>query len=179
MGGLGGLHDAVEPGGGHALVVGLDGLAQGRQEAVHPATQRNLRQLAADGTTVLGPASGDQACGEIGDGRMLEPEELLEDVIAFFQPKVLLGQRVLITAGPTQEPLDPVRYISNRSSGKMGYALAEAAVARGGHVILISGPVHLSAPRGAETIGVRRRDISSMLTAMASAWPRCSAPKPG
>jgi len=122
--------------------------AMNREMWSHPATQRNLRQLAADGTVVLGPASGDQACGEVGDGRMLEPEELLEDVIAFFQPKALLGQRVLVTAGPTFEPIDPVRGLTNLSSGKMGFALARAAREAGAEVTLVAGPVHLPTPRG-------------------------------
>ncbi len=104
--------------------------AMNREMWAHPATQRNLAQLLADGTTVLGPGSGDQACGETGDGRMLEPVELLEELVAFFQPKRLAGQRVLVTAGPTFEPIDPVRGLTNRSSGKMGFAIARAA-ARG------------------------------------------------
>jgi phosphopantothenoylcysteine decarboxylase/phosphopantothenate--cysteine ligase len=97
----------------------------------NPATQRNVAQLAQDGITLLGPAAGEQACGEIGLGRMLEPEQLLEEMTAFFQPKLLAGKRVLITAGPTFEPIDPVRGITNLSSGKMGYALARAARAAG------------------------------------------------
>ena len=105
--------------------------AMNREMWAHPATQRNLAQLRLDGTTLLGPGSGDQACGEIGDGRMLEPAELLADLIAFFQPKLLAGKRVLITAGPTFEPIDPVRGITNRSSGKMGFAIARAAAEAG------------------------------------------------
>ena len=96
--------------------------AMNREMWAHPATQRNLAQLRADGTTILGVGNGDQACGETGDGRMLEPQELLEDVIAFFQPKLLAGQQVLVTAGPTFEAIDPVRGITNHSSGKMGFA---------------------------------------------------------
>lgn len=130
--------------------------AMNRQMWEHPATRRNLAQLAADGVQILGPASGDQACGEVGMGRMLEPEELLEDVVAFFQPKVLAGKRVLLTAGPTFEPLDPVRGLTNSSSGKMGYALARAAREAGAHVTLVSGPVALPTPRG-----VRRIDVGS------------------
>jgi phosphopantothenoylcysteine decarboxylase/phosphopantothenate--cysteine ligase len=122
--------------------------AMNREMWAHPATQRNAAQLRADGTRVLGPASGDQACGEIGDGRMLEPEELLAELIALFQPKVLQGRSVLITAGPTFEPIDPVRGLTNRSSGKMGYRIAEAAWERGAEVVLISGPVALPAPVG-------------------------------
>jgi phosphopantothenoylcysteine decarboxylase/phosphopantothenate--cysteine ligase len=128
--------------------------AMNREMWAHPATQRNLRQLAADGTTILGPASGDQACGEVGDGRMLEPAELLEDVVAFFQPKALLGQRVLITAGPTFEPIDPVRGITNLSSGKMGFAIARAAREAGAQVTLVAGPVHLPTPRGVDRVDV-------------------------
>ncbi|HSN31306.1 MAG TPA: bifunctional phosphopantothenoylcysteine decarboxylase/phosphopantothenate--cysteine ligase CoaBC [Ideonella sp.] len=128
--------------------------AMNREMWAHPATQRNLHQLAADGTTILGPSSGDQACGEVGDGRMLEAEELLEDVVAFFQPKALLGQRVLITAGPTFEPIDPVRGITNLSSGKMGFAFARAAREAGAQVTLVAGPVHLSTPRGVDRVDV-------------------------
>jgi phosphopantothenoylcysteine decarboxylase/phosphopantothenate--cysteine ligase len=129
--------------------------AMNREMWAHPATQRNLAQLRADGTTILGPAAGDQACGEIGDGRMLEPEELLADMVAFFQPKSLLGKRVLITAGPTFEPIDPVRGITNLSSGKMGFAIARAAQEAGAQVSLVAGPVHLPTPRGVQRIDVR------------------------
>ena len=129
--------------------------AMNREMWAHPATQRNAAQLRADGTVILGPASGDQACGEIGDGRMLEPEELLADVIAFFQPKCLLGKRVLITAGPTFEPIDPVRGITNLSSGKMGFAVARAAREAGAEVTLVAGPVHLPTPRHVRRIDVR------------------------
>ncbi len=119
-----------------------------------PATQRNVAQLKSDGVTLLGPAAGDQACGETGLGRMLEPEQLLETLTGFFQPKVLSGKRVLITAGPTFEPIDPVRGITNLSSGKMGYALARAAQAAGAHVTLVSGPTALTAPLGVTCIPV-------------------------
>jgi phosphopantothenoylcysteine decarboxylase/phosphopantothenate--cysteine ligase len=129
--------------------------AMNREMWAHPATQRNVAQLRADGAVLLGPASGDQACGEIGDGRMLEPAELLDDVVAFFQPKALLGKRVLITAGPTFEPIDPVRGITNLSSGKMGFAIARAAAEAGAEVTLVAGPVHLSTPRGVRRIDVR------------------------
>jgi phosphopantothenoylcysteine decarboxylase/phosphopantothenate--cysteine ligase len=144
--------------------------AMNREMWAHPATQRNFAQLAADGTTVLGPGSGDQACGEIGDGRMLEPDELLAEVIAFFQPKVLAGQRVLVTAGPTFEPIDPVRGLSNRSSGKMGFAIARAAAEAGADVTLIAGPVALATPRH-----VRRVDVTTaeeMHAATLSAAPQ-------
>ena len=129
--------------------------AMNREMWVHPATQRNVAQLRADGTHILGPASGEQACGEVGDGRMLEPDELLEELIGFFRPKPLAGQRVLITAGPTFEPIDPVRGITNLSSGKMGFAIARAAAEAGADVTLVAGPVHLSTPRGVRRIDVR------------------------
>jgi len=112
----------------------------------HPATQRSLKRLEDDGVTVLGPGSGDQACGEVGMGRMLEPSELCEQLVAFFQPQVLSGKRVLITAGPTFEAIDPVRGITNRSSGKMGFAIAQAAVEAGAEVHLIAGPCDLLTP---------------------------------
>ena len=130
--------------------------AMNRQMWAAPATQRNVAQLRADGVTVLGPGSGDQACGEVGDGRMLEPEELLEDIVAFFQPKVLAERRVLITAGPTFEAIDPVRGITNRSSGKMGFAIARAAREAGAEVHLVAGPTALPTPRG-----VARSDVQS------------------
>ena len=130
--------------------------AMNREMWAHPATQRNFAQLAADGATVLGPASGDQACGEVGDGRMLEPDELLADVVAFFQPKLLAGRRVLVTAGPTFEPIDPVRGLTNRSSGKMGFAIARAAAEAGADVTLVAGPVALETPRR-----VRRVDVTT------------------
>lgn len=122
--------------------------AMNREMWLHPATQRNAAQLHADGVTLLGPGAGEQACGEVGAGRMLEPDQILRAVIAHFQPKVLAGQRVLLTAGPTSEPIDPVRVITNRSSGKMGYALARAAAEAGAQVTLISGPVALDVPDG-------------------------------
>lgn len=119
------------------------------------ATQRNLAQCRADGILVLGPDSGAQACGETGLGRMLEPAQLLEEIIASFQPKVLAGKRVLITAGPTYEAIDPVRGITNLSSGKMGYAIARAAHAAGASVTLISGPTALDAPHGLQRLQVQ------------------------
>jgi phosphopantothenoylcysteine decarboxylase/phosphopantothenate--cysteine ligase len=120
----------------------------------NPATQRNAVQLKKDGITLLGPAAGDQACGETGLGRMLEPEQLLESLSAFFQPKLLAGKKVLITAGPTFEPIDPVRGITNLSSGKMGYAIARAAWAAGAEVTLVSGPTSLLAPAGVTVLPV-------------------------
>ena len=128
--------------------------AMNREMWSHPATQRNVAQLQADGAVILGPSCGDQACGEVGDGRMLEPAELLEDLIAFLQPKVLAGKRLLITAGPTFEPIDPVRGITNHSSGKMGFAIARAAREAGAEVTLVAGPVHQPTPRG-----VRRQNV--------------------
>ena len=144
--------------------------AMNREMWAHPATQRNLAQLRADGATILGPGSGDQACGEIGDGRMLEPEELLDDVIAFFQPKALLGKTVLITAGPTFEPIDPVRGITNLSSGKMGFAIARAAAEAGARVELVAGPVHLPTPRRVQRTDVRT--ALQMHDAVLAAAPR-------
>ena len=130
--------------------------AMNREMWDHPATRRNCAQAVADGATLLGPGSGSQACGETGDGRMLEAAELCEDLIAFFQPKLLAGRRVLITAGPTFEAIDPVRGITNLSSGKMGFAIARAAHEAGADVTLVAGPVHLPTPRG-----VRRIDVQS------------------
>jgi len=118
-------------------------------------TQRNVAQLKQDGVKVLGPAAGDQACGETGDGRMLEPSQILAELIAFFQPKLLQNKRVLITAGPTIEPIDPVRVLTNRSSGKTGYALARAAHEAGAEVTLVSGPTALPIPHGVQCIQVQ------------------------
>jgi len=137
--------------------------AMNREMWLHPATQRNMAQLTSDGAHVLDVGQGDQACGETGDGRMLEPEEILEDLIAFFQPKVLQGQHVLVTAGPTYEAIDPVRGITNLSSGKMGFAIARAAREAGAQVTLVAGPVHLTTPRG-----VRRVDVRSALQMQAA-----------
>ncbi|HTS24270.1 MAG TPA: bifunctional phosphopantothenoylcysteine decarboxylase/phosphopantothenate--cysteine ligase CoaBC [Bryobacteraceae bacterium] len=122
----------------------------------HPATQSNLQTLRQRGHRIVGPGEGYLACGMIGAGRLADPEEIAEAIASEFRTRrELEGETVLITAGPTQEPLDPVRFISNRSSGKMGYALAEAAAARGARVVLVSGPVHLPPPRGVEVIHVR------------------------
>ena len=130
--------------------------AMNRQMWEHPATQRNATQLTADGVTLLGPAIGEQACGETGLGRMLEPEDLFAGLTAFLQPKPLAGKRVLITAGPTFEPIDPVRGLTNLSSGKMGYALAAAAHAAGATVTLVSGPTALPTPWGVTRVDVTR-----------------------
>ncbi|MGV7208989.1 bifunctional phosphopantothenoylcysteine decarboxylase/phosphopantothenate--cysteine ligase CoaBC [Oxalobacteraceae bacterium A2-2] len=121
----------------------------------NPATQRNAAQLRDDGIVIFGPAAGQQACGETGLGRMLEPSELLEEVVAAFQPKVLAGKRMLITAGPTFEAIDPVRGITNLSSGKMGYAVARAAREAGAEVVLVSGPTALPTPHGVQRINVQ------------------------
>jgi phosphopantothenoylcysteine decarboxylase / phosphopantothenate---cysteine ligase len=141
--------------------------AMNREMWAHPATQRNMKQLDEDGAHILGVGSGFQACGEMGDGRMLEPPELLEDIIAFFQPKRLAGKRVLVTAGPTFEAIDPVRGITNLSSGKMGFAIARAAREAGAEVTLVAGPVSLPTPRG-----VTRIDARSARDMMAAAQPQ-------
>jgi phosphopantothenoylcysteine decarboxylase/phosphopantothenate--cysteine ligase len=119
-----------------------------------PATQRNIATLRADGVAILGPAAGDQACGEVGMGRMLEPEEILQATLAFLAPKRLAGRRVLVTAGPTFEAIDTVRGITNLSSGKMGYAVAEAAAILGADVTLVSGPTALAPPPQAHFVYV-------------------------
>jgi phosphopantothenoylcysteine decarboxylase/phosphopantothenate--cysteine ligase len=131
----------------------------------HPATMRNLATLRADGVLTVGPNDGEMACGEYGPGRMAEPAEILAGIEAYFAggalplaggtaARPLAGRKVLITAGPTHEPIDPVRYIANKSSGRQGYALAEAAVAMGAETILVSGPVHLPIPPGAQMMPV-------------------------
>ena len=118
------------------------------------ATQENIHVLQQRGITILGPDSGSQACGDIGAGRLLEPSEIIESLIATFLTGQLAGKHVVITAGPTREPLCPVRYLSNRSSGKMGYALAEACMNAGARTTLISGPVHCEAPPGVVLVPV-------------------------
>ena len=130
--------------------------AMNREMWANPATQRNVAQLKADSVHVLDVGQGEQACGETGDGRMLEAEEILEDLEAFFTPKTMAGQRVLVTAGPTYEAIDPVRGITNLSSGKMGFSIARAARLAGAEVTLVAGPVSLPTPRG-----VRRLDVRS------------------
>lgn len=141
--------------------------AMNREMWAHPATQRNFAQAAADGAQVLDVGQGEQACGECGDGRMLEPEELIQDIAASLVPKRLAGHKVLITAGPTFEALDPVRGLTNHSSGKMGFAIAAAARAAGAQVTLVAGPVHLPTPRGVQRINVQ--SARDMLTAVQSA----------
>ncbi|MGL5002424.1 MAG: bifunctional phosphopantothenoylcysteine decarboxylase/phosphopantothenate--cysteine ligase CoaBC, partial [Casimicrobium sp.] len=127
----------------------------------NPATQRNLAQLRADGIEIFGPGNGEQACGEVGDGRMLEPEQIMAAIEAWAQSKLLLGKRVLITAGPTQEAIDPVRVITNHSSGKMGYALAQACMEAGAHVTLVSGPTHLATPFWMTPGSINRINVTS------------------
>ncbi len=129
--------------------------AMNRQMWSAAATRRNVATLRDDGVAILGPGSGEQACGETGDGRMLEALELVEETIAFFVPKRLSGRRVLVTAGPTFEPIDPVRGITNLSSGKMGYAIARACRHAGAEVVLVSGPTALDAPFGVRRVDVR------------------------
>ncbi len=129
--------------------------AMNREMWANPATQRNVAQLKADGVHVLDVGQGDQACGETGDGRMLEAEEILEDLEAFFTPKSLAGLNVLVTAGPTYEAIDPVRGITNLSSGKMGFSIARAARMAGAQVTLVAGPVSLPTPRGVRRVDVR------------------------
>jgi phosphopantothenoylcysteine decarboxylase / phosphopantothenate---cysteine ligase len=126
--------------------------AMNKQMWENPATQRNILQLKADNIAILGPDSGDQACGEIGLGRMLEAEDLLAEITAFFTPKLLAGKRILITAGATLEMIDPVRAITNLSSGKMGYAIAQAASDMGAEVTLVSGATSLTAPKNVKNI---------------------------
>lgn len=128
--------------------------AMNREMWAHPATQRNLAQAVTDGATLLGVGCGEQACGESGDGRMLEPQQILDAVVASFQPKLLQGQHVLVTAGPTYEAIDPVRGITNLSSGKMGFAIARAAREAGATVTLVAGPVHLDTPAGVQRVDV-------------------------
>lgn len=129
--------------------------AMNKEMWANPATQRNVQRLRDDGITILGPDFGSQACGEVGAGRMLEPLALLQQISAAFQPKLLLGKHVLLTAGPTYEPIDAVRGITNRSSGKMGYAIAQAALELGATVTLISGPTALQPPHGARLLAVQ------------------------
>ncbi|NNM52585.1 MAG: bifunctional phosphopantothenoylcysteine decarboxylase/phosphopantothenate--cysteine ligase CoaBC [Pseudomonadales bacterium] len=119
-----------------------------------PAVQRNYANLLQDGVRVWGPTEGQQACGDVGPGRMMEPMDLVEQVAAHFQPKDMHGLHVLLTAGPTQEKLDPVRYLSNYSSGLMGYCVAKAFQERGAHVTLVSGPVSLPPPQGVTMVSV-------------------------
>ena len=136
----------------------------------NPATRDNLATLRAREVKIMGPASGDQACGEIGPGRMLEPADLVTAVAELFDSGILAGQRVVVTAGPTREAIDPVRYISNRSSGRMGFAMAAAAAEAGADVLLISGPVTLATPDGVQRVDVE--SASEMHAAVLQAMPR-------
>lgn len=129
--------------------------AMNRQMWNSAATQRNVAQLRADGIAILGPGSGELACNETGDGRMLEPEEILAALVASRQPKLLVGKRVLLTAGPTYEAIDPVRGITNLSSGKMGFALAQAAADSGAEVTTVAGPTSLPTPAGVVRVDVK------------------------
>ena len=144
--------------------------AMNREMWSKPVTQRNVETLRGDGVTVLGPACGEQACGEIGEGRMLEPEAIVEAVIAHFQPKRLAGKKLLLTAGPTFEAIDPVRGITNLSSGKMGLAIARAARDAGAEVTLVCGPISLPAPSG-----ITRIDVTSALEMHAAVMQRAAA----
>jgi len=128
--------------------------AMNQQMYRNVVTQENLASVAKRGITIWGPATGSQACGEVGPGRMLEPLDIAQRVEQFFAPKLLAGHKLLLTAGPTQEAIDPVRYISNHSSGKMGFALAQAAAAMGASVTLVAGPVHLPTPAGVDRVDV-------------------------
>lgn len=121
----------------------------------NPATQRNVARLREDGVHMAGPAAGEQACGEVGLGRMLEPPQIVAEIESLLGPRLLEGRRVLVSAGPTQEPIDPVRVITNLSSGKMGYAVARAAQEAGAQVTLVSGPVSLASPAGVSRVDVR------------------------
>jgi phosphopantothenoylcysteine decarboxylase / phosphopantothenate---cysteine ligase len=138
--------------------------AMNRQMWDNKATQRNVAQLARDGVVILGPASGDQACGEVGMGRMLEAQQIFNEINSFLQPKLLAGSNVLITAGPTFEAIDPVRGITNRSSGKMGYAIARAALDAGAKVTLVSGPTNIDVPPAAHV--ERVESTNEMFTAV-------------
>jgi phosphopantothenoylcysteine decarboxylase / phosphopantothenate---cysteine ligase len=135
----------------------------------HPATQRNVARLREDGVQIVGPDAGDQACGEVGLGRMAEPHAIVRELEALLAPKALAGKRVVVTAGPTDEPIDPVRVLTNSSSGKMGYAVARAAQEAGADVTLISGPVTLATPAGVARVDVRTAD--EMLAAVKKAAP--------
>ncbi len=147
--------------------------AMNREMWANPATRRNAEQLAADGVTLLGPESGDQACGEVGMGRMLEADALAEETVAFLAAKRLAGRRVLITAGPTFEPIDPVRGITNLSSGKMGYAIARACRHAGAEVTMVSGPTGLTTPRGVQRIDVMTaRQMADAVDAALARAPR-------
>ena len=143
--------------------------AMNRVMWANAATQANIATLAGRGLSILGPADGDQACGEIGSGRMLEPLQVVAALVALATPRLLAGRKVLISAGPTFEDLDPVRFLGNRSSGKMGFALAAIAAQMGAQVTLVAGPVALSTPVGVQRINVRR--AAQMREAVLAALP--------
>jgi phosphopantothenoylcysteine decarboxylase/phosphopantothenate--cysteine ligase len=143
--------------------------AMNRQMWAHPATQANLAALRARGAEVFGPAEGDQACGEVGAGRMLEPLQLVEALAGSVLPRRLADRRVVVSAGPTFEDLDPVRFLGNRSSGRMGFAIAAAAAAMGAQVVLVAGPVALATPAGVQRIDVR--SAAQMREAVLAALP--------
>lgn len=140
--------------------------AMNQQMWANAATQANLAVLRSRGIAIFGPASGEQACGDVGSGRLLEPDELVQALRDASGPRLLDGLRVVVNAGPTHEPIDPVRFLGNRSSGRMGFAIAEAAAAHGADVTLIAGPVHLATPRG-----VRRIDVCSARDMLAAVLP--------
>jgi phosphopantothenoylcysteine decarboxylase/phosphopantothenate--cysteine ligase len=137
----------------------------------HAATRENIAKLGARGVAIVGPDSGDQACGEFGPGRMADPAAIVEFVASRFEPGMLAGRRVLITSGPTQEAIDPVRFVGNRSSGKMGFAVARAALEAGADVTLITGPVALETPDGAHRVDVRT--AQEMFDAVMRAVKKC------
>ncbi|KFN43980.1 bifunctional phosphopantothenoylcysteine decarboxylase/phosphopantothenate--cysteine ligase CoaBC [Arenimonas oryziterrae] len=143
--------------------------AMNRVMWAHAATRANLATLVARGVTVLGPGEGDQACGEVGAGRMLEPLQIVQALASASRPSLLSGRQVLISAGPTFEDLDPVRFLGNRSSGKMGFALAAVAAAMGARVTLVAGPVSLATPPGVQRVDVRR--AAQMRDAVLAALP--------
>jgi phosphopantothenoylcysteine decarboxylase/phosphopantothenate--cysteine ligase len=145
--------------------------AMNRLMWAHPATRENVARLEARGVRVFGPAEGDQACGEVGPGRMLEPEAIVERIAGLFSAGRLQGRAVLLTAGPTQEAIDPIRFISNRSSGKMGYALANAAALEGARVVLVSGPVERPLVSGVRRVCVR--SAADMQAAVAAEAAGC------
>ena len=135
----------------------------------HPATQRNAEQLRADGVRFVGPNAGDMACGEYGPGRMSEPMEIVEAIAASFEAGPLLGRTILVTSGPTHEPIDPVRYIANRSSGAQGTALAKSLLARGADVVFVTGPAQVPPPEGVRVLRVET--ANEMLNAVKSSLP--------
>ncbi|MCH7881258.1 MAG: bifunctional phosphopantothenoylcysteine decarboxylase/phosphopantothenate--cysteine ligase CoaBC [Proteobacteria bacterium] len=153
--------------------------AMNQQMYAKEATLENIRELGIRGIKVWGPAEGDQACGDVGPGRMLEPDGLLELILGYFSPGKLAGKQVLITAGPTHEAIDPVRYISNRSSGKMGYALAQAASEAGAEVTLVSGPVSILPPTSVRCVSVisalEMRDVVIERAPKADIFIACAA----